>query len=238
MQSTSQTATSQPSTANALSALTSISNAGNSLSNQLTAGDISSLNNLGLFNSISGILGNSNSLSSSANSENPILYSQNSADSKTLQQILTELNELKNQISQNGNLPSGESAFVNTKKTEPKILRFNVNGYDLLSTCRKTYFSEQESDGTFLLTGDRKYVADGKSRSETFYFYFKADGNDGGIMKYKVSPAVSQDYENQNSFLYQLMSKSELTAQRTGNLVTLRASEQNWKMDILLSLDR
>ncbi len=212
--------------------------AANPLSNQLTAGDISSLNNLGLFNSISGILQNGSNLSGTNPSNlDSILYSNTNADSKTLQQILSELNELKAQVAQNSNMPSGESAFITTKKIEPKILRFNINGYDILSTCRKTYFSQQEPDGTFLLTGDRRYVADGKSRSETFYFYFKACGNDEGITQYTVSPALSQDYENQNSFLYQLMTKSSLTAQRTGNLVTLRASEQNWKMDILLSLD-
>ena len=89
-----------------------------------------------------------------------------------------------------------------------------------------------------MLTGDRKYLSENKARNETFYFYFHAQGTDKGITKYTVTPAVSQDYENQYSYLYQLTQKNALTADRTGNLVTLRASDGNWKMDLLISLDK
>lgn len=113
-----------------------------------------------------------------------------------------------------------------------------MNGYDILSTCKKIYFSEQESDGTFLLTGDRKYFSANKSRSETFYFFFNSKGSDGGITKYKVTPAVSQDSENKYSFLYGLTQKDELEAERTGNLITLRSNDGNgWKMDLLISMN-
>ncbi|MBQ9908622.1 MAG: hypothetical protein IJM48_02370 [Treponema sp.] len=77
-----------------------------------------------------------------------------------------------------------------------------------------------------------------KVRSETFYFYFHAKGNENGITKYTVTPAVSQDYENQYSYLYQLAQKNALSADRTGNLVTLRINDGVWKMDLLLSLDK
>jgi hypothetical protein len=53
-----------------------------------------------------------------------------------------------------------------------------------------------------------------------------------------VSLAVSQDYENQYSYLYQLAQKNALSADRTGNLVTLRVNDGVWKMDLLLSLDK
>lgn len=202
--------------------------------NQLTADDISSMNNLGIFSQLSGLLGRGNS-----NLQNTVTAS--TVDSATLQQILSELTELKNQMA-NGTTASeksaGENAFSNIVKNEPKILRFTVNGYDLLATCKKIYFSELETDGTFLLTGDRKYMSESKVRSETFYFYFHAQGTENGITKYAVTPAVSQDYENQYSYLYQLTQKNTLTADRTGNLVTLRIQDGEWNMDLLLSLDK
>ncbi|MBR4600211.1 MAG: hypothetical protein IKO39_09200 [Treponema sp.] len=230
--------------------------------NTLSADDISSLSNLGAFSQLSGLLGRGNS-----GLRNQLLASQNTVtantvDSATLKQILSELTELKNKINRennaagqvsspdiSGNAPKNENISLSDKsfakdsfstiiKKEPKILRFNVNGYDLLETCRKIYFSEIEADGTFLLTGDRKYMSEGKVRSETFYFYFHAKGNENGITKYTVTPAVSQDYENQYSYLYQLAQKNALSADRTGNLVTLRINDGVWKMDLLLSLDK
>lgn len=236
----------------------SIASTASSALNQLTADDISSLNNLGVFGQLSGLLGKtqSNSLLGAQNT-----VTANTVDSATLKQILTELTELKNKINRSssqtdstqtdisGNLPKNEEISLNDKsfgqnsfatpiKKEPKILRFNVNGYDILSTCKKIYFSEMEEDGTFLLTGDRKYMSESKTRSETFYFYFRAKGNENGVTKYAVTPAVSQDYENEYSYLYQLAQKTQLTADRTGNLVTLRVADSSWKMDLLISLDR
>ncbi|WP_407427116.1 hypothetical protein [Treponema sp.] len=197
--------------------------------NQLTADDISSLSTLGAFSGLSALLSrNSSTLQTNT-------LTANTADSKALQQILSELTELKNKVD---TLQASETSFSNVVKREPKILRFNANGFDLLPTCKKIYFSELETDGTFLLTGDRKYMSENKTRTETFYFYFRAKGTDNGITKYSVTPAVSQDYENQYSYLYQLTQKSELTANRTGNLVTLKISEQNLKLDLLISLDK
>ena len=221
--------------------LSTIAKKSSSALNQLTADDISSMSNLGIFSQLSGLLGRGK-----ANLESELLEAQNTVtaqtgDSETLKQILSELNELKSQFS-NGTTASeksaGENAFSNIVKKEPKILRFIVNGYDILATCKKIYFSELETDGTFLLTGDRKYMSEGKARSETFYFYFHAQGTENGITKYAVTPAVSQDYENQYSYLYQLTQKNTLTADRTGNLVTLRVSDGEWNMDVLLSLDK
>ena len=214
--------------------------------NMLSADDISSMSNLGAFSQLSSLLGRSNS-----NLESKLLEAQNTVtantvDSATLKQILSELTELKNQmaatngesVTKSSEKKDNADVFSNVTKKEPKILRFNVNGYDILATCKKVYFSEIETDGTFLLTGDRKYMSEGKVRSETFYFYFRAKANDNGIIKYAVTPAVSQDYENEYSYLYQLTKKNSLTADRTGNLVTLRVAEGGWNMDLLLSLDK
>ncbi|MBB5224955.1 hypothetical protein [Treponema ruminis] len=226
--------------------LNTLAKSASSSLNMLSADDISSLSNLGAFSQLSGLLGRGNS-----NLESKLLESQNTVtastvDSATLKQILSELTELKNRMAS----ATGESVtktserkddadvFSNVTKKEPKILRFVVNGYDLLATCKKIYFSDLETDGTFLMTGDRKYLSENKVRTETFYFYFRAKANDNGIIKYAVTPAVSQDYENEYSYLYQLTKKTDLSADRTGNLVTVRVSEGSWNMDLLISLDK
>ena len=226
--------------------LNTLARSASSSLNMLSADDISSMSNLGAFSQLSSLLGRSNS-----NLESKLLEAQNTVtastvDSATLKQILSELTELKNQmaatngesVTKSSEKKDNADVFSNVTKKEPKILRFNVNGYDILATCKKIYFSEVETDGTFLLTGDRKYMSEGKVRTETFYFYFRAKANDNGIIKYAVTPAVSQDYENEYSYLYQLTKKTDLTADRTGNLVTLRVTDGGWKMDMLLSLDK
>ena len=224
--------------------LNTLAKSASSSLNMLSAEDISSMSNLGAFSQLSGLLGRGNS-----NLESKLLEAQNTVtastvDSATLKQILSELTELKNQmaatngesVTKSSEKKDNADVFSNVTKKEPKILRFNVN--DILATCKKIYFSEVETDGTFLLTGDRKYMSDGKVRTETFYFYFSAKANDNGITKYAVTPAVSQDYENEYSYLHQLTKKTDLTADRTGNLVTLRVTDGGWNMDMLLSLDK
>ena len=226
--------------------LNTLAKSASSSLNMLSADDISSLSNLGAFSQLSGLLGRGN-----ANLESKLLEAQNTVtastvDSATLKQILSELTELKSRmasetgesVTKTSERKDNAEVFTNVTKKEPKILRFVVNGYDLLATCKKIYFSDLETDGTFLMTGDRKYMSENKVRTETFYFYFRAKANDNGIIKYAVTPAVSQDYENEYSYLYQLTKKTDLSADRTGNLVTVRVSEGSWNMDLLISLDK
>ena len=226
--------------------LNTLAKSASSQFNMLSADDISSMSNLGAFSQLSSLLGRGNS-----NLESKLLEAQNTVtastvDSTTLKQILSELTDLKNQmattngesVTKSSEKKDDSDVFSNVVKKEPKILRFTVNGYDILATCKKVYFSEVETDGTFLLTGDRKYMSENKVRTETFYFYFRAKANDNGIIKYAVTPAVSQDYENEYSYLHQLTQKTDLTADRTGNLVTLRVTDGGWKLDMLLSLDK
>ena len=231
----------QNATLNQTKKLNTLAKSASSSLNQLTADDISSMNNLGVLGSLSGLLGRGNSNLQSQLLSNQNMVSANTVDSATLQQILGELTELKNKVASGTSVSernAGENTFSNIVKKEPKILRFVVNGYDILPTCKKIYFSEEEADGTFLLTGDRKYMSENKVRSETFYFYFHAKGTENGVTKYTITPAVSQDYENQYSYLYQLTKKNALSADRTGNLVTLRVGEGAWTMDLLLSMDK
>ncbi|MDE6351110.1 MAG: hypothetical protein K2K67_08930 [Treponemataceae bacterium] len=195
----------------------------------LTATDLTSMDQLGLLSS--GILGGS---SLSALKAATAKTTPASADSLLLQQILAQLTELKAQLEKQ-DLPA--AAHRQETAANRKILRFVVNGYDVLATCRDVYFSVPETDGSFLLTGDRKYLSNGANRSETFHLLFAAKAAENRFAQYGVTAAVTQDYTNEYSFLYQLAERQPLTAQRTGNFVSLRVNDPDWKLDLLVALD-
>jgi hypothetical protein len=208
-------------------ALSSAAAAG-SLSSSVTAADLSSLDGAGLLNS----------LYSSMNSQG----SGSSSETNTmLSNILQQLNDIKaenkstlEQSSAEKNAGTTNGAVSRSDCTQPAILRFTVNGYNVLATCRTIYFSDCETDGSFLLTGDRKYTSDGKTRAETFYLLFKAKGSAGSSTQYSVEPAVVQDYPNAYSFVYQLAQKDRLSAAKTGNLITMRVNAPSYNMDLLI----
>lgn len=190
----------------------------NKESKNLTANDISNLNSLGLFESLTGVI------KKDANS-----------DSKNLEKILTELKEIKSNTNQNEKKVSFESEDIH----ESKILRFSVNNDDCLKTIKSVFFSKEEKDGTFLLTGDCKYSKDGKAMSETFYMLFQSAGVESGISRYKVSITDSKNSDTE-TFLSKLSNFSEnqeLFATRTGNLMTMRINESDLRFDLLLALD-
>lgn len=197
----------------------------------LTADDISSLYDSGLFTNVS-------SLGTSALTG----YSQDATTNLLLQQVLTNLNELKTE--QKNTTVAEKEALINTqadlqtfKKREPNILRFKINGYDIKDSLTTVFFSEPEADGTFLLTADRKYFADHKTRTETFYMLFKAVKDSGSYVSYEVQPSVVQDYKNENSFIYRLSELNDLEAEKTGNMVVLHCSN-GLNVDLLVNIDK
>ena len=133
-------------------------------------------------------------------------------------------------------LPVSNNAPTPSNVASSKIIRFSVNGYDILSTCRHVYISDVQSDGTFLVTGDRRYSTDGKTRKETFHLLFKKSADESGVSRYETATAVSQDYLNENSFLYQMSNMKGLKASRVGNLVTMRTDDKNWNLELLIDL--
>lgn len=200
-------------------------------SSTLTARDISTLYDSGLFTDVS-------SLGTSALTG----YSQDATTNLLLQQILTNLNEMK---AEQKNVTVAEQEVLSTtqadrqtfKKREPNILRFKINGYDIKDSLTTVFFSEPEADGTFLLTADRKYYADHKNRSETFYILFKAVKNSGSYVSYQVQPSIVQDYKNENSFIYRFAGLKGLTAEKTGNMVVLHCSD-GLNVDLLVNIDK
>jgi hypothetical protein len=200
----------------------------NGLASSVTASDLTSLDNAGLLGPLYSSLGSSSA-------------SDTSSTNTLLTNILKELNELKQEDksviagSQAGTAAGASDNSAAGKNTiQPAVLRFIVNGYDVLATCRTVYFSSRQSDGSFLLTADRKYVSNGKTRNETFYLLFRTKGSAGFSTQYAVEPAVVQDYANKYSFVYQLAQKKNLSAVKTGNLITMRINEPLYNMDILI----
>jgi hypothetical protein len=210
---------------------TSISASGiNGLSSSVSASDLSSLDSAGLLGSLYSSL------------RSP-LTADTSSTNTMLSNILQQLKELKQenksvitdyQTEKKSDITNSSAARKDS--TQPAILRFTVNGYDILATCRTIYFSDRENDGSFLLTGDRKYTSDGKTRDETFYLLFRTKGSAGISTQYDVKPAVVQDYVNKYSFIYQLAQKNNLSASKTGNLITMRLNEPVYNMDLLIDI--
>ncbi|MBS7241926.1 MAG: hypothetical protein KIG77_06040 [Treponema sp.] len=207
------------------------------LPSTLTASEISALSSMGLLGNITG-----SALPGS------IYTTQTTSETKEiLEKVLTEIEEIKKNTKE---LPAAKPVTIvasapvvssNTlssaaEKASSRILRFSVNNYDILKTCGKIYISDIQHDGSFLVTGDRRYMSDGKNRTETFHMLFKNSSGEHSAVNYNAATSVTQDYLNEYSFLYQLSKRPQLSAVRTGNLVTMRTNDQDWKMELLIDL--
>ena len=200
--------------------------------NALTAYDISSLYDSGLFSDISSLY-NSGSLTN---------YATSTSTNVLLQQVLNSLNDLKKQqqgasAKEKNELNAVKTDAENFKKREPSILRFKINGYNIADSLTKVFFSETEADGSFLLTADRKYFVNQQARTETFYMLFKTVSSSGSSLTYKVQPSIVQDAKNENSYVYRLVNVKNLTAEKTGNLVVMHLSGDSLSADLLLDID-
>ena len=175
------------------------------------------------------------------------LYGQNQT-AVLLQAVIEKLDALQKTVDLQ-NSAKGSTSETDTKRaakqdtqdTQDKqggrILRFVAGNYNILPSCTAVFISQPETDGSFLLTGDRKYRSEnsaaGKIYGETFYFLFKAAG--GGT--FNAAFSLSQQPENPDSPLYALTRASFLQAVRTGNLVTMRVLAENVQTDLLLDID-
>lgn len=208
-------------------------------SSMLTTSDISSLYDSGLFGNVSSLYDfYGTNLTGAKSSE-----LQNYTSNILLQQILTELEQLKNEQKNNSAVQNQELSDVKTdaqnfKKREPSVLRFKINGYDIKGTLTETFFSDTEPDGTFLFTADRKYFADNKPYKETFYMLFTAGNSKGSTVFYNVEPRIVQETKNENSYVYKFLNKKNITAEKTGNLVVLHFLDEKLEADILLDIDK
>ena len=207
-----------------------------SLTGNSDLGTLSSLldeDSTSLYNNLTGI---STGLDNSVSDYNTTLL---------LTQILEKLNKIaENQNEDNSTQSEGSSKDdeknqVEGKKTSSGIVRFRLNNYEYVSSLSDVYISTPEEDGTFFVTGDRTYNLGNQKSRETFYMLFRAisPSNSEILGNYSVAVSVMQDVENPNSFVYKLSKVENLTAQKTGNLASLRLSKSDLKADILISLE-
>lgn len=181
------------------------------ISSSITADEIYALSSMGLLENITGSVGAKNTYSTQTTTETKVI----------LEKVLNGIEEIKNNVKE---IPSVQPVTVVTsspvvssnnlssavEKASSRILRFNVNNYDILKTCKKIYISDVQHDGSFLVTGDRLYMSDKKNRTETFHMLFKNSSGENSAINYNAAATVTQDYLNENSFLYQLSKRNQL----------------------------
>ncbi len=156
---------------------------------------------------------------------------------KLLDEALFEIEEIREREGDSKTTSSKkETSQVSSLNPHSKVIRFYVNGEDILKTCRTIYISDVQTDGGFLVTGDRNYSSDGKDRTETFHLIFKASFDKKENTNYTAAAIVTQDSTNENSFLYQLANKNDLYAQRVGNFVAMRSDNPEFKIEFLVDL--
>lgn len=195
----------------------------------ISATDLTALSGQGLLPGMASLLTGSGN----ASLTNSTLTNQN--QNAVLEQILKELNEIKAAQSE---IKKPDFSKLKPSNEPPAILRFVVNSYDLLKSCNAVHFSDMTNDGSFLLTGDCKALYNKVTLSETFYIYFKAAGTHNGRNVYQVELSVSQDKENKNSLLYKFCERKNVTAIKTGNLITIRETTDGYTSDLLLDIGK
>lgn len=206
------------------------------LSLALSAGDLHLLQNQGLVGSFSSLLGGT--ATSGALPGSSVAANALQSDTVLLQHILSELAALKAEVAaQQGSAVQSSAVAASSSPAESKILRFLINGTDLLASCRQVFFSSQESDGSFLLTGDCRTSADDTDCDETFYMLFHASGSRNAVTSYTVTSSLNQSTPSVTP-LQRMTQATALTATRTGNLVTLHAAENGLTLDLLLALSQ
>lgn len=183
----------------------------NSLAGSLTDGGSSLINSSQILNSLSGLLAGK------------------SGTTGTGQLFTTSAQNIEQAAKTAENTSSAQNS------SSPSILRFLINGTDMIPFCRTVFFSSAETDGSFLLTGDCRYELNGETRNETFYLLFRSTGSKNASQEFSVTASVFQDREDSSTYLYALTKISSLTAQKTGNLISLKSKENGTVLNMLLS---
>ncbi len=203
------------------------------IANTQQAQDItSSLVNSALSNSLAGSLTeNGNSLINSSQILNSLssLLAGKSGTTGTGQLFTTSAQNIEQAAKTAENTSSAQNS------RSPSILRFLINGTDMIPFCKTVFFSSAETDGSFLLTGDCRYELNGKTRNETFFLLFRSTGSKNATQEFSVTASVFQDKEDSSTYLYALTKISSLTAQKTGSLISLKSKENGTVLNMLLS---
>ncbi len=196
----------------------SLTQSENSLINSSDSSLNSSLNSALILNSLSGLLkGKTNTDQIFSTSAQTLEQAAKSAQNESLVQAGQ----------------SGQSSAQNS--VSPSILRFLINGTDMIPFCKTVFFSSAETDGSFLLTGDCRYELNGSVRNETFYLLFRSKGSKNAVQEFSVTASVFQNVKDSSTYLYSLTKSGNFTAQKTGNLISLKSNENGTILNMLLS---
>lgn len=210
---------------------------------------LQNLQNLNLGTSSENILLNALSGSTNLGTQNPLLQNsaynnlnvqnqQNQNQTELLNKILEKINELneKKSAAQNGNKANRETGNNFFPEQNQKILRFSINNFDILKSCKNIYFSAPESDGSFLLTFEISSYINSQLLKETLYIYFKTNGTQNGKNLFNVETLLTQSFTSTKSLIYKFFAQRDLTAEKTGNLVVLKFSKEDFSVDLLLDV--
>ena len=176
----------------------------------------------------------------SKSTNNTNLYSDMQENSQSSDSALSDLaTSALQQLVTSGDTSSLLETPVTTSTTNPipeniksygKILRCIVNNKNYCGAFKNYWFSKPEITGAFLFTGT---YTPSPAMSEIFYMYFIPTDN----KTYSVSITGDNINESLFSLLKKRIKSNNLTAKRTGNLVSLRTKDETLSMDMLLSID-
>jgi hypothetical protein len=165
-----------------------------------------------------------------------------STDQATLEKILALLQKQET-TSGAGSTTAAVSASKTAASTESspaaaritsggELVRFTVNGTSVLSSVKTEVSSVLARDGSFLITCDRAFPVSGRQYAESFYLLCRKTGK----TTYRLYADVSQSEPNANSFPFRLSRKTPIVGTLTGDLLVFRASEADWKLDLVIRI--
>lgn len=199
--------------------------------------NLSAASLLQLSNSSSSLssLGNLNSILSGSGINS--LSNTNNTSTLILNQILEQLNNIQTELSEikktSGNSQDNKTQNSDTKiNNTNKILKFKINGINILPSITNIFFSTQDTDGSLLVSIDRTYFINTQKFDETLYLFFRNVGNN----IYEVALSLTQTPQNTNSLLYKLKDYAVYESTKSTNCYLLNFSRKDLSIELLLQL--
>lgn len=161
--------------------------------------------------------------------------SDDTANSAALEKILKVLEKQEAKAvreKQEQTVARPENSRGMLKESGAEIIRFSVNGYNLITKDFNYVSSILARDESFLLTGQRSSMSSGHISVETIYLLCKKTG----LNAYQLFVDVSQDVPNENSFIYQLSRKTPLKGTLTGDLLVFRVPDPAWNLNLVIRI--
>jgi hypothetical protein len=112
-----------------------------------------------------------------------------------------------------------------------RILRFAVNGADVLRDCRNVTLSFP-GGGLLLVSGERRFIREGRVIDEGFHVLARPRGVSPGEVTYDAALMVSQGGEPTGG----LSGEGSVRAFRTGSILSIRGAGNGAALDMLIDL--